>query len=182
LAHLLHLQGQTPKALDTVKLLFKETPRFAGLGAPLLAQFAKELHQTGEARLILSESYQNKPRLDVLEALIELSPKDEDYTLPSGELGKTGQSNSPMNPVVQNLYAQHLVRTPSLIAATRWLSAETLSNAATQTTVLQTLNKAATPLKRYRCAACGFEALTHFWQCPGCQSWDSYPPERIEEL
>ncbi len=182
LAHLLHLQGQTPKALDTVKLLFKETPRFAGLGAPLLAQFAKELHQTGEARLILSESYQNKPRLDVLEALIELSPKDEDYTLPSDELGKTGQSNSPMNPVVQNLYAQHLVRTPSLIAATRWLSAETLSNAATQTTVLQTLNKAATPLKRYRCAACGFEALTHFWQCPGCQSWDSYPPERIEEL
>ena len=33
-----------------------------------------------------------------------------------------------------------------------------------------------------RCAACGFEAKDHFWQCPGCQAWDSYPPRRVEEL
>jgi lipopolysaccharide biosynthesis regulator YciM len=37
-------------------------------------------------------------------------------------------------------------------------------------------------LQRYRCAACGFEAQRYFWQCPGCLSWDSFPPERIEEL
>jgi lipopolysaccharide biosynthesis regulator YciM len=35
---------------------------------------------------------------------------------------------------------------------------------------------------RYRCAACGFEARQHFWQCPGCQSWDSYPARRVEEF
>lgn len=29
---------------------------------------------------------------------------------------------------------------------------------------------------------CGFEARQHFWQCPGCQSWDSYPVRRVEEL
>lgn len=40
---------------------------------------------------------------------------------------------------------------------------------------------AARPLQRYRCAACGFEAQHYFWQCPGCQSWDSYPPRRLEE-
>ena len=28
----------------------------------------------------------------------------------------------------------------------------------------------------------GFEAKQHFWQCPGCQAWDSYPPRRVEEL
>ena len=42
--------------------------------------------------------------------------------------------------------------------------------------------RAAQPLQRYRCAACGFEAQHWFWQCPGCQSWDSYPPIRVEEL
>ena len=42
--------------------------------------------------------------------------------------------------------------------------------------------RAAKPLRRYRCAACGFEAQHYFWQCPGCLSWDSYPPLRIEEL
>lgn len=40
---------------------------------------------------------------------------------------------------------------------------------------------AARPGQRYRCAACGFEAQQHFWQCPGCQGWDSYPPRRLEE-
>ena len=34
----------------------------------------------------------------------------------------------------------------------------------------------------YRCAACGFEAQQHFWQCPGCLNWDTFPAQRIEEL
>jgi lipopolysaccharide biosynthesis regulator YciM len=38
--------------------------------------------------------------------------------------------------------------------------------------------RAARPLQRYRCASCGFEAQRHFWQCPGCLAWDSYPPQR----
>jgi len=33
---------------------------------------------------------------------------------------------------------------------------------------------AATP--RYRCAECGFSSTGHFWQCPGCKSWDSQRP------
>jgi lipopolysaccharide biosynthesis regulator YciM len=44
------------------------------------------------------------------------------------------------------------------------------------------LKKATEPLLRYRCAACGFEAKQYFWQCPGCQAWDSYPFKRVEEL
>ncbi len=37
-------------------------------------------------------------------------------------------------------------------------------------------------LARYRCGRCGFRAREFHWQCPGCTSWDSYPPRRIEEL
>ena len=44
------------------------------------------------------------------------------------------------------------------------------------------IGRAAKPLHRYRCAACGFEAQHYFWQCPGCLSWDSYPPQRLEDL
>jgi lipopolysaccharide assembly protein B len=43
------------------------------------------------------------------------------------------------------------------------------------------LADAARPQQRYRCAACGFQAQRHFWQCPGCLSWDSYPANRVEE-
>ena len=42
--------------------------------------------------------------------------------------------------------------------------------------------RAARPLQRYRCAGCGFEAQRHFWQCPGCLGWDTFPQQRIEEL
>ena len=44
------------------------------------------------------------------------------------------------------------------------------------------LARAARPLQRYRCAACGFEAQRHFWQCPGCLGWDTFPSQRIEDL
>jgi lipopolysaccharide assembly protein B len=46
----------------------------------------------------------------------------------------------------------------------------------------EAIGRAAKPLHRYRCAACGFEAQHYFWQCPGCLNWDSYPPHRLEDL
>ena len=48
--------------------------------------------------------------------------------------------------------------------------------------VREAVTRAARPNQRYRCAACGFEAQRHFWQCPGCLGWDTFPPQRIEEL
>jgi lipopolysaccharide biosynthesis regulator YciM len=40
---------------------------------------------------------------------------------------------------------------------------------------------AAAPLARYRCAACGFEAVRWFWQCPGCLGWDTFPPQQLQD-
>lgn len=37
-------------------------------------------------------------------------------------------------------------------------------------------------LVRYRCQTCGFQAKQFHWQCPGCASWDSMIPRRVEEL
>lgn len=37
-------------------------------------------------------------------------------------------------------------------------------------------------LDRYSCKVCGFEAKTYYWQCPGCNSWETYTPRRVEEL
>ena len=66
--------------------------------------------------------------------------------------------------------------------ATQWLASEPLSDPVAQKRVQAALEGASAPLKRYRCAACGFEAQHYFWQCPGCLSWDSYPPQRIDAL
>ena len=34
---------------------------------------------------------------------------------------------------------------------------------------------------RYQCRHCGFLSHTFMWQCPGCETWDAFPPKRIEE-
>jgi len=36
-------------------------------------------------------------------------------------------------------------------------------------------------LDRYACRQCGFEARHFYWQCPGCNGWETYQPRRMEE-
>jgi lipopolysaccharide biosynthesis regulator YciM len=77
----------------------------------------------------------------------------------------------------------YLKQHPTLSAAQQWLAqppAEWTEEGAAA--VREAVAQAAKPLQRYRCAACGFEAQRYFWQCPGCLNWDSYPPQRLEDL
>jgi lipopolysaccharide assembly protein B len=78
----------------------------------------------------------------------------------------------------------HLREQPTLSAA-QALLAQSQGRTLTDTeasSLRDALSRAARPLQRYRCAACGFEAQHYFWQCPGCLNWDSYPPQRLEDL
>jgi len=35
---------------------------------------------------------------------------------------------------------------------------------------------------RFQCVECGFSSTAHYWQCPGCKSWDSLRPLSPTEL
>ncbi len=80
----------------------------------------------------------------------------------------------------------HLREQPTLSAAQQLLALGAVSGATLDAADAQSLHdavgRAARPLHRYRCAACGFDAQHYFWQCPGCMAWDSYPPQRLEDL
>ena len=93
-----------------------------------------------------------------------------------------GTDAAPNTQAGRDWYLRHLQTEPSLVAAAKWLAGERLEHEEHHRAVQRALDHATLPLTRYRCAACGFEARQHFWQCPGCQSWDSYPARRIEEL
>ena len=81
---------------------------------------------------------------------------------------------------------RHLQEQPTLSAAQallRQTTTESTPLTAPETqSVTDAVGRAAKPLQRYRCAACGFEAQNYFWQCPGCLNWDSYPTQRLEDL
>lgn len=110
---------------------------------------------------LLTAAYDNYPSLDILIALVRLEPdvvKRHDRLM------------------------AYLERNSSVLAASELLATIHHPEHEKENAVIrQTLERAAKPLDRYRCAACGFEATHYFWQCPGCLNWDSYPPLRIEE-
>ena len=108
---------------------------------------------------LLRQAYAEQDSLVVLQAINTLAPQDA-------------------GPALQ----AHLARQPSLSAAAAVLKlpAEQWQEQGLKP-LREALERSALPLQRYRCAACGFEAQRYFWQCPGCLSWDSYPPQRIEE-
>jgi lipopolysaccharide biosynthesis regulator YciM len=107
--------------------------------------------------------YRRAPSMDLLEAITLLDPAPAHQR--------------------ERLLA-HLHSHPTLSVAKALLSqSDTEPLTPTETSSLaDAVGRAAQPLHRYRCAACGFEAKHYFWQCPGCLNWDSYPPQRLEDL
>jgi lipopolysaccharide biosynthesis regulator YciM len=84
----------------------------------------------------------------------------------------------------ESLLRAELKRNPSLLGFERLLAARSSAVAGdAELEQLRTLLATHTRrLARYRCSKCGFRAREFHWQCPGCSSWDSYPPRRVEEL
>ena len=155
--------GQAAQAYDTLESLAQQVPAAWPLLAAPLADLAQQLQRNAQTLLLLEAAYVKTASLDVLNAMVRLRAAN-------------GETNT------SQWYAKHLEREPSLVAATQWIANEKFENEQFHPQVQRALERAAKPLQRYRCAACGFEASQHFWQCPGCQAWDSYPARRVEEL
>jgi len=154
-------RGHDGDAFAAFLRLDETAPLALPLVARALAESALASGRAEEARALLTARYEAAPSLDVLDAIVLLEQGSPDS---------------------RAWYLRHLEREPSLVAASRWLAGETLTHENLHPPVQKALDHAAKPLLRYRCAACGFEAQQHFWQCPGCQTWDSYPARRVEEL
>lgn len=161
--------GQNQQALTEWRKLLTAHPGSFGLVAVDFAKCAvacgAEANEVQRALTEINALYLQKPSLDLLAALAVLSPSPQ---------------------AQHQRAAQHLAAWPSLSAAGELLrlrSAENSMAADPETAqIAAAIAQAAKPLQRYRCAACGFEAQRYFWHCPGCLNWDTYPPQRTEDL
>ncbi len=165
LAGLLTGQNDWHGAFQQLAALEQHAPQALPLVASELVRIGRHSAQLVNARQLLERNYAVTPSVDVADALVQADVA----------------SGTPM-PLAREGYVRHMVQEPSLIAAARWLSHEPFAQEGAHPSVLQSIEHAVRPLARYRCAACSFEAQGYFWQCPGCQAWESFPPRRIEEL
>jgi lipopolysaccharide biosynthesis regulator YciM len=149
--------GRHAEALAAWTELQHRHPGSFVLVAEDFAKAARSAGQTGSALNLLQAMHTQQPSLDLMRAIDSLDADPVDKI---------------------RRHAQYLERQPTLSAA-----AAVLRDAANpDPDVIAAVDRAAKPLQRYRCAACGFEAQHYFWQCPGCLNWDSYPPQRVEEI
>ena len=165
LAGLLTGRNDWALAFDQLASLEQHAPQAIPLVASELVRIGQASGQQAQARALLERSYAATPSIDVADALVQAETAS----------GVPAQ-------VAREGYVRHMTQEPSLIAAARWLSQEPFAQDGAHPVVQRSVEHAARPLARYRCAACGFEAQGYFWQCPGCQAWESFPPKRIEEL
>lgn len=165
LSKLLAANQQHDQAFEVLWKVLDDSPAASALVAAPLTALALQTGRTQVTLERLQALYSENHALDLLDAIVQLSSQDDS----SGETTRA-------------LYARHLETETSLVAAAKWIAGEKLEHEQFRPQLQRTLDAAVKPLLRYRCAACGFEASQHFWHCPGCQGWDTYPAQRVEEL
>ncbi len=86
----------------------------------------------------------------------------------------------------KQMVVEELRRNPTLLGLDKLLEARLMDAPAhvweELSMVKNLVQRYTQKLARYQCSHCGFKARQFYWQCPGCSSWDSYPPRRSEEL
>ncbi len=84
------------------------------------------------------------------------------------------------------LVSDELRRTPTLLGLDKLLEVRLMSAPPELRPELSMVKNLvhgyAQKLARYQCSHCGFKARQFYWQCPGCNQWETYPPRRTEEL
>jgi lipopolysaccharide biosynthesis regulator YciM len=152
--------GEHAQALQLWDQMLAQHPAAWPLVAADYARSAAACTDCRAARERLGAAYAAEPDIDLLRARLELEADPAQQ---------------------QRLVLAHLQLQPTLGAAAQVLELPLAHwDAQTPLQLRQVVAAGARPLQRYRCAACGFEAHHYFWQCPGCQGWDTYPPRRME--
>lgn len=151
--------GRHAQALAAWNELRQRHPGAFTLVAAEYATSARAASMSGEALAVLVAQHAQLPSSELLRAIVALE----------GDAGRARERR-----------LEELKRQPSLGNAAAVLRDRALGDP-TGVALAGIVERAAAPLARFRCAACGFEAHRWFWQCPGCLGWDTFPPQRLED-
>jgi len=154
--------------------IMNDAPEYAGLVAEQVLANYRAANQEAAGLDVLQKQYARHASLDLFNVLFR-------------EL-RAQQGSAPSWAFARNALRSH----PSLLGLDRLLEAE-LANpesgaeqapvpGADLTLLRSLIHKHTQRLDRYACRSCGFQARRFYWQCPGCNAWETYAPRRLEEL
>lgn len=159
---------QTEAALQTWRRVEQQSTPHISLVAQRIMDAYITLQRPQEGINLLTYYIEQAPSIDLLEVLYQAS------------LVVDGSE------AASQIVMDELRRTPTLLGLDKLLDARMLNASPERLQELSVVKNLvhgyAKKLARYQCAHCGFKARQFYWQCPGCNRWETYPPRRTEEL
>jgi lipopolysaccharide biosynthesis regulator YciM len=161
-------ENNTELALQTWRRVEQQSAPHVTLVAQRIMDAYKSLQRAPEGINLLKNYLEQAPSIDLLEVLYQASLDVE------GTEAAT------------QIVLEEVRRTPTLLGLDKLLDARMLFVAPDRLQELSMVKNLvhgyAKKLARYQCGHCGFKARQFYWQCPGCNRWETYPPRRTEEL
>lgn len=177
-AKLMKIQGDSLAERKYLEGVMANAPEYAGLIAADLLENYKAAQEAQTGLDLLKRHYLNHPSLDLFKIVFS-------------EL-RAQQGAAP----AWNFASESLRLHPSLLGLDKLLEVELkatangeVPNASNRilpdmelSLLHKMIHKHTQRLDRYSCSSCGFEARAFYWQCPGCNMWETYQPKKQEEM
>jgi len=149
-------------------------PEYAGLVAGAILECYRAAGQQAQGLSLLREHYLRHPSLDMFNIVFRELRAQEGYA-PAWAFGREALRAHPSLLGLDRLLEAELARSDTPVDPA-------VTPAADLSLLRSLIHKHTQRLDRYACRVCGFEARHFYWQCPGCNTWDTYAPRRLEEL
>jgi len=161
-------ENEHEKALQTWRRVEQQSTVHVSLVAQRILDAYKTLQRMQEGINLLKNYLEQAPSIDLLEVVYQASLELE---------GREAATQ---------IVLEELRRSPTLLGLEKLLDARMLhisSDRLQELAMVKNLvHSYAKKLARYHCSHCGFKARQFYWQCPGCNRWETYAPRRSEEL
>ena len=193
-AHLARLDNNPERERAFLSSVLVTAPEYASLVAADLLQSYKRVGQQAEGLKVLRAHYLRYPSLDTFNVVFRELRAQQGYDV-AWAFAREALRANPSLLGLDRLLEGELAMHDSALADSRTDAVLTASTAAivgvaatdiavgADLSLLRSLiHKHTQRLDRYSCRVCGFEARNFYWQCPGCNSWETYEPRRLEEM
>lgn len=193
-ARLAAMQGNAEGERKYLTSVLNIAPAYASLVAADILESHRKLGQGAEGLQLLRDHYARHPSLDVFNVLFrEIRTQQghrpawafarEALRAQPSMLGldrllevELAAGDSPFNEYAESLKGGAAGAPVSPSAALE------IAAGADFSLLRSIIHRHTQRLDRYACQVCGFEARHFYWQCPGCNSWETYQPRRLEEI
>lgn len=160
--------GDDGAAIALWQRIENQNPVYLALAAPRLMAAYQRQGRVEEGLRLLRGYLARYPSLDLLDYVFRFVFEHEEAA------------------AARLLARDELQRNPTLLGLDRFLEAR-LQELDGQERADAELMKSAVSAHtrrhaRNRCTACGFKARQHYWRCPACGGWETYPPRRVEDM